>query len=230
MRSDEDRAVPADFIRARLPAMPVPGLETIRLHLAQPSSGLRHLAGRDGGEAPYWAYLWAGGLALARYVLEHPAVVAGRRILDLGAGSGLVGIAAAKAGAKSVLAAETDVNGCAALALNADLNGVSLSILARDITAEAVPPIDLILVGDLFYAENLAERVTSFLDRACSAGIDILVGDPGRKPLPLPRLHEVARYDVTETGKNAVSSGVFRFLPALSGPQDNVFPLGEDFS
>jgi predicted nicotinamide N-methyase len=230
MRSDEDRANPADFIRARLPAMPVPGLETIRLHLAQPSSGLRHLAERDGAEAPYWAYLWAGGLALAHYVLEQPAVVAGRRILDLGAGSGLVGIAAAKAGAKSVIAAETNANGCAALALNAALNGIALSILARDITAEPLPDIDLILVGDLFYAEELAARVTVFLDRACAAGIDILVGDPGRTPLPLSRLHEVARYEVVETGTRAVSSAVYRFVPALSPAQGKVFPLGDESS
>jgi predicted nicotinamide N-methyase len=230
MRSDEDVADAADFIRARLPAMPVPGFEAIRLHLAQPSSGLRHLAGQDGAEAPYWAYLWAGGLALARHVLDHPALVAGRRVLDLGAGSGLVGIAAAKAGAKSVIAAETDANGCAALVLNAALNGVSLSPVARDITGEAVPDVDLILVGDLFYAEDLAERVLAFLDRACAAGVDILVGDPGRRPLPLSRLDEVARYDVVEAGSRFVSSGVFRVVPALSDAQDKIFPLGGESS
>jgi predicted nicotinamide N-methyase len=228
--SDEGMAHPADFIRARLPAMPVPGVEAIRLHLAQPSSGLRHLVAREGAEAPYWAYLWAGGLALARYLIDNPGSVAGRRVLDLGAGSGLVGISAAKAGARSVIAAETDGNGCAAVALNAALNGLSLSILPRDITGEAVPDVDVILVGDLFYADDLAGRVMAFLDRACAVGIDVLVGDPGRRPLPLSRLHEVARYDVAEAGSRIASSGVFRFMPPLSGAQDKVFPRGGESS
>src|SRR4051812_37094510 len=98
-----------DFIRANLPLAPVPGIPEIHLHKASPSSGLGRLAAQDAGfGSPYWAYYWAGGLALARYVLDHPEIVAGRRVLDLGAGSGLVAIAAAKAGAGAVIAAEVD--------------------------------------------------------------------------------------------------------------------------
>ena len=118
------------FIRDNLPVTPVPGVPEIRLHKAVPTSGLNRLA-RDGGDAfgsPYWAYLWAGGLALARHVLDHPEIVAGKKVIDLGAGGGLVGIAAAKAGAAAVTAADIDPYACAALPLNAAINHVGFGI------------------------------------------------------------------------------------------------------
>jgi predicted nicotinamide N-methyase len=217
------RLDPTDFIRMNLPVAPVPGIPEIQLHKASPTSGLWRLAreDEDGFGAPYWAHYWAGGLALARYVLDNPSVVAGRHILDLGAGSGLVGIAAAKAGAAEVVAAEVDPYAVAALRLNMALNAVSVSVLDGDLTEGAPPDIDLILVGDLFYAADLAERVTAFLDRCSACGIRALVGDPWRAHLPTARLTELARYDVAEGGRHAMGpSGVFAFMAARPEADD----------
>jgi len=197
--------------------MPVTGLDDIKLHLAVPSSGLSRLVGE---ETPYWAYRWAGGLAIAHHLRAYPDLVAGRRILDLGAGSGLVGIAAAQAGADLVLAVENDPHARAAIPLNAALNGVTLSLIDCDLASGAVPDVDLILVGDLFYADALAEQVTRFLDRA---GIETLVGDPGRRPLPTARLQQIASYDVVETGSRPISSAVYRFSLAQMA-QDALAP------
>jgi predicted nicotinamide N-methyase len=156
----------------------------------------------------------AGGLALARYVLDNPATVAGRRVLDLGAGSGLVAIAAAKAGAGEVLAAEIDPYAVAALRLNLALNHVAAEVLHTDLTQGDPPDVDLALVGDLFYAPGLAERVTAFLDRCADRGIAALVGDPWRTPLPVSRLTELTRYDVAEAGAHTLkASGIFTFNP-----------------
>ncbi len=208
------------FISSNLPVSPVPGISEIALHKARPTSGLWRLArqDKDGFGAPYWAHYWAGGLALARYVLDNPAVVAGKRVLDLGAGSGLVGIAAAKAGAREVVAAEVDAYAVAALKLNMKLNGASISVLHGDLTDRAPPEVDLILVGDLFYAPDLSERVTAFLDRCSTFGIRALIGDPWRAHLPTSRLKELARYVVTEGGSHGLGpSGVFAFVPRPSG-------------
>jgi len=210
---------PVEFIRANLPLAPVPSLPEIRLHRAGPSSGLRRLAERDPDfGSPYWAYPWAGGLALAHYFFEHPKAVAGQRVLDLGAGSGLVAIAAAKAGAREVIAAEVDRYAVAALQLNAAANDVAITIVAEDLTAGAPPAADLVAVGDLFYAQDLAERVTAFLDRCLAANIGILVGDPGRAFLPRARLRLLAEYAVPDVGggKAAASgpSAVFAFEPS----------------
>lgn len=202
----------AAFIRMNLPVAPVPGIPEIKLHKASPTSGLMRLARQDedGFAAPYWAHYWAGGLALARYVLDNPVAVAGRRVLDLGAGSGLVGIAAAKAGARQVVAAEVDRYAVAALELNMKLNGVSISVVCVDLTESPPLGTDMILVGDLFYAKELSERVTAFLDRCSNRGIRTLVGDPWRVWLPTSRLKELARYVVTEGGSASTRpSGVF---------------------
>jgi len=205
---------PTDFIRTNLPLAPVPGIPEIRLHKALPSSGLRRLAAQDelGSRSPYWAYYWAGGLALARYVLDHPEIVAGRRILDLGAGSGLVAIAAAKAGAGAVIAAEVDAYAVTALGLNAAHNEVAVSVVRGDLTGGAPPPVDVVLVGDLFYERDLAERVTAFLDRCLADGVLVLVGDPWRAWLPRSRLRLLAEYEVAETNSSAPkASAVFAF-------------------
>jgi predicted nicotinamide N-methyase len=195
------RLDPTAFIRMNLPVWPVPGIPEIELHKASPTSGLWRLArqDKDGFGAPYWAHYWAGGLALARYVLDNPFVVAGQRVLDLGAGSGLVGIAAAKA---------------AALKLNANLNAASISVLHGDITNDAPPEVDVVLVGDLFYEADLSKRVEAFLNRCSSCGMRVLIGDPWRAHLPASRLAELARYVVTEGGSHGVGpSGVFAFVP-----------------
>jgi len=205
------RTDPTAFIRTRLPLEPVPSLPAMSLHTARAGSGLGRFLGAGGG-TPYWAYAWAGGLALAHHLAARPACVAGRAVLDLGAGSGLVGIAAARAGARRVLAAEIDPSGRAALALNAAANGVAIEILAGDVTAGPPLDVDLVLVGDLFYEAGLAARVSAFLDRCLAAGQAVLVGDPGRAPLPRARLEPVARYTVPDFGKPAgTPAGVYAF-------------------
>jgi predicted nicotinamide N-methyase len=224
------RPDPTEFIRANMRIAPVPSLPEIRLHTPHPASGLRRLtdphqgsdadddmveADDDGPQPPYWAYVWAGGAVLARYILDHPQTVAGRRVLDLGAGSGLVGIAAAKAGARDVIAAEIDRNGVAALGLNAAANGVAITVIGDDITRGSPPMVDLVLAGDVFYGQDVADRVMPFLERCLNAGIEVLVGDPGRAYLPRSRLRLLAEYNVPDFGQAKDSalqpSGVFRF-------------------
>ena len=190
----------------------MPGIPGIRLHLASPSSGLGRLAGRS----PYWAYPWAGGLALARHLLTAADLVAGRRVLDLGAGSGLVAIAAARAGAGAVLASDIDPYARAASALNAAANGVTLAAILGDLTNGPAPEVDLILAGDAFYDRTVAARVTAFLDRCIASGVQALVGDPGRAFLPRERLRHIADYAVSDFGAGpaGLSSGaVFAFEP-----------------
>ena len=215
----DDAALDA-FIRANLPVGTVPGVPEIRLHKAVPTSGLNRLARDDtaGFGSPYWAYHWAGGLALARHVLDHPAIVQGQRVVDLGAGGGLVAIAAAKAGAAAVTAVEIDAYARTALRCNAALNRVTLAIEADDLTAAPPPDADVMLVGDLFYAPDLAARVTAFLDRCAETRMTILVGDPWRAPLPSARLREIARYAVAETANlPGKASGVFAWNAGTAG-------------
>ena len=189
---------PADFIVQNLRLEPVPSLPGIRLYTAHPGSRLSRLTTPDDA-APYWAYQWAGGLALAQHFAAHPDVVAGRRVLDLGAGSGLVGIAAAQLGAMAS-AAEIDANGQAAIALNAAANGVSLPLVEVDIAGAAPDGFDLIAAGDVFYNPDVGERMLPFLERCVAAGIAVLVGDPERRDLPVERLERVASYAVGDVG------------------------------
>ncbi|TIU04931.1 MAG: methyltransferase, partial [Mesorhizobium sp.] len=196
------------------------------LYTAHPGSGLRRLLEPEDGshehaaepQPPYWAYAWAGGAVLARYVLDRPSTVAGRRVLDLGAGSGLVGIAAARAGAREVTAAEIDRNGIVALRLNAEANGVAIIIIGEDISAGPPPSVDVVLAGDVFYGQAVARRIVPFLDRCLAAGIEVLVGDPGRAWLPRRRIRLLGEYQVSDVGGNGGSapkpSGIFAFLPS----------------
>lgn len=226
----DSRLDPAEFIKANMRLVSVPALPEIRLYAAHPGSGLRRLLGSEDDndtdedtpepQPPYWAYIWAGGAVLARHIFEHPLCVAGRRVLDLGAGSGIVGIAAAKAGAREVIAAEIDRNGVAAIGLNAAANGVSITVFGDDITKGPPPAVDLVLAGDVFYGQDVTERVMPFLDRCLAAGIEVLVGDPGRACLPRSRLRLLAEYAVPDFGdaKDAAPrpSGVFRFETELA--------------
>lgn len=204
---------PSDFIRARLPLLPVPGVAEIMLHKAVPGSGLGRLAAEDDAfGSPYWAYYWLGGLALARFVLDRPEVVRGRRVLDLGCGSGLVAIAAMKAGAASVLAVDVDPYAVAATQVNTVANGVAVEAVRGDLTAGPAPAVDLILAGDVFYDPEPAARVTSFLARCRAAEIEVLVGDPRRAPLPVARLRVLADYAFAETDSGVRKpSSVFAF-------------------
>lgn len=186
----------AAFIRTRLRLTPVPGLPSICLHTAYPGSGLGRLE-RDA--PPYWAHPWGGGLALARYLREHPEAVAGRRVIDLGCGSGLVGIAAAQAGAAQVTAVDVDPFAVAAAQVNAVANGVGLEALCTDLTEGEPPEADLIAAGDVFYDAVVAARMAPFLTACAAAGAEVLIGDPLRAWLP-EGLQELARYEVPDFG------------------------------
>jgi len=194
---------PASFIRDHTRLTPVRGLETISLYTAHEATGLWRLAANDADEAPppYWAFPWAGGMALAHYLADHADAVAGLRVLDLGSGSGLVAIAAMKAGAARVDAAEIDPFGVAATGLNAAANGVAVRVIPRDILEDAVPAADVVLVGDLFYEQGLAERVTVFLDRCVAMGAVVLIGDPERAYLPYGRLRLLGEYPTPDVGE-----------------------------
>ena len=202
------------FIRANLPLAAIPSIPEISLHRAQASSRIGRLAEADDRfGTPYWAYLWGGGLALARFLLDHPETVAGRRVLDLGSGSGLVAIAAAKSGAASVLAVDVDPFAVVATTLNAAANGASITSLQADATTNFDAEAEVVLVGDLFYDAALAVAVAAQLDSFLERGAVVLVGDPWRSPLPRDRLRTLREYRVAETGEIANQpSAVFTYL------------------
>ena len=191
------------FIHRHTRLRPVPGLEEIRLHLADEVLPLWHAVQVETGDPdaalPYWAFAWGGGLAIGRYLREHPAVVAGRRVFDVASGSGLCAVAAGRAGAASVTGADIDPFAAAAITLNAKANGQRVAVVHRDVLDEEPPAVDVILAGDCCYEARLAERVLPWLLRAGAQGIDVLVGDPGRRYLPTVELVELASYDVRTT-------------------------------
>jgi predicted nicotinamide N-methyase len=196
-------ASPRAFVLRHTHLRRVPGLEEIRLHMADEVLPLWHAVQVETGDpdaaVPFWAVAWAGGLALGRYLREHPGAVAGRRVLDLGSGSGLCAIAAMQAGASAVVGADIDPFAAAAIELNARANRRRVSVLHRDVLDDEAPDVDVILAGDCWYEAPLAERVTPWLHRARARGIDVLVGDPGRRYLPTDELVELASYDVRST-------------------------------
>jgi predicted nicotinamide N-methyase len=147
-------------------------------------------------EPPFWAYPWAGGQALARYVLDHPGIVAGRRVLDVASGSGLVAIAAARAGAASVVAGDIDPHAVAAIAINGSANGVEVNARAFDLAADGPGDAEVVLAGDVFYQRELAELALRFLRAAADAGAEVLVADPGRAFVPADCLTALDRYQV----------------------------------
>jgi predicted nicotinamide N-methyase len=182
---------------------PVPGLEDVRLHLADEVLPLWHAVQVETGDAdaplPYWAFAWAGGLAICRHLQDDPAVVVGRRVFDLASGSGLCAIAAGHAGAATVTGADIDAFAAAAMELNARANGQRVTVLRRDVLDDEPPKVDVILAGDCWYDAALADRVLPWLQAAQRRGIDVLVGDPGRRYLPADALVELARYEVRTT-------------------------------
>ena len=194
---------PADFIRAHTRLLPVPLVPEIRLHLAEESMPIwqktEEELGRMNVPPPYWAFAWAGGQALARYVLDNSGLAAGRSVLDLGAGSGLTSIAAMRAGAARALATDIDPYAVAAIGLNAAANGVEIDATTNDVLEAPPGRFDLILVGDLFYERALADRVFGFLNASRHNDALVLVGDPQRSYFPKDRFRQVAAYSVPVT-------------------------------
>jgi predicted nicotinamide N-methyase len=192
-----------DFIRQNTSVLSLPLVPEIRLHLAHEAVPIWQRTEEELGEIglppPFWAFAWAGGQALSRYVLDQPQLVRGKSVLDLATGSGLVAIAARKAGAGSVLAADIDRFACAAARLNARLNEVAIDISEGDLLDNDPQAFDVILVGDLFYEKALASRVHRWLAAAKEKNGLILIGDPGRSYLPKSHLRHVIDYNVPVT-------------------------------
>jgi predicted nicotinamide N-methyase len=176
--------------------VPVPLAPEIQLHLATDAIVLWARMEAEAGNAlaaPFWASAWLGGQALARFVLDHPSVVAGCRVLDLAAGSGVAGIAARLAGAAMVTANDIDPNAIAAIQENAKVNAVEIEVSCATMLDEDVD-VDVVLVGDVFYSTSMAETALPVLERASASGAHVLVGDPGRVDLPRDRLEILATY------------------------------------
>jgi predicted nicotinamide N-methyase len=198
---DDQRHV---FIKAHTTLKAPPLVPEVRLHLASEAmelwretealaaasvSGLRNLP------PPYWAFAWPGGQAVARYVLDHSEEFAEKSVLDFGAGSGLVAIAAAKAGAVPVIAAEIDELALAAIELNAAANGVFVEPIANDLIGSD-GRWHTVLAGDMCYERPLAERLTVWLRDLARQGTRVLLGDPGRNYFPADGVEPVATYSV----------------------------------
>jgi predicted nicotinamide N-methyase len=195
-------ADPAAFIRAETRLHPVPHAPEILLHVADEATALwartEEELGAVGLPPPFWAFAWAGGQALARYVLDRPETVRGRTVLDFASGSGLVAIAAARAGAGRVEASDIDAFAVAAIRLNAGANGVAVEPVAEDLIG-ADRGWDTVLAGDICYERDLAARVVAWLEALARRGARVLVGDPGRSYLPRERLEALATYEVPVT-------------------------------
>ena len=179
---------PAAFIAANTRLQPVPHAPEISLWLADEVTPIWRLTEEELGEMglppPFWAFAWAGGQGLARWLLDHPGEVAGKRVLDFATGSGLVGIAAMRAGAASVLCADIDPFCAAAVAANAGANGVRLDFTAADLLEAPPPEVDLICAGDVCYERPMTDRVLQWLGQGRAAGARVLIGDPGRSYFP----------------------------------------------
>ena len=194
---------PDAFILANTRLQPVPHAPEISLWLADEVTPIWRLTeeelGQMGLPPPFWAFAWAGGQGLARWLLDNPAEVAGKRVLDLAAGSGLVGIAAMQAGAASVLCADIDPFCGAAVGLNAAANGVSLDFTDADLLDAPAPDVDVICAGDVFYEQPMAGRVLAWLSAAAGRGVRVLVGDPLRTYFPKQGFERLAEYAVPTT-------------------------------
>ncbi len=192
-----------EFIAANTRLQTVPHAPEISLWLADEITPLWRLTeeelGAMGLPPPFWAFAWAGGQALARWLLDHPDQVAGKQVIDLAAGSGLVAVAAMKAGAASVLAADIDPFCAAAVAANARSNEVEIAFTDANLLDAPPPPVDLICAGDVFYEKPMAEAVLAWLTQAQANGTRVIVGDPGRTYFPKSGLTLLAEYTVPTT-------------------------------
>jgi predicted nicotinamide N-methyase len=193
---------PEAFIRANTQLLAPPHTPEIRLHLATELVPIWQKTEEElaaiGVPPPFWAFAWAGGQALARYLLDHGDSVRGRRVLDFASGSGLSAIAAAKAGARHVLATEIDPFAIAAIGLNAAVNGVAVEATLEDVIGRD-EGWDTVLAGDVCYEREMSARVFAWLRQLAARGALVLMGDPGRNYLPSSNLVEIAVYDVQTT-------------------------------
>ena len=197
MRTDPER-----FILDNTGIMHPPHVPELRLHLASEAHELWLKTEEEleeiGLPPPFWAFAWAGGQGLARYVLDHPESVSGKRVVDFASGSGLVAIAAAKAGAAAVIAADIDPWTEAAIRLNAALNGVDVDFTGRNLVGTPVEA-DVLLAGDVFYDRAFADLLVPWFLELTAKGVSVLVGDPGRAYLPKQRLVAEATHQVPVT-------------------------------
>jgi predicted nicotinamide N-methyase len=187
----------SDFVRAHTRLAPVPFVPELQLHQADEVIALWEQTEAAGADQPppFWAFAWAGGQALARHLLDDPELVSGRSVLDLATGSGLVALAAARAGAAPVTANDVDPLSLAAAQANADANGIRLSLVEGDLL-DSDEKYGVVLAGDVFYSREMARRVLPYLRRAAGRGSLVLVGDPGRAYLPVEGMILRAAYDV----------------------------------
>lgn len=211
-------------MRSATRLQPVPSVPEIRLRQADDIWKLWEQTERELGRSelppPFWAFAWPGGCALARYLLDHPDAVTGRSVLDIGSGSGLVAIAAAKAGAAAVFATEPDPLARAAIALNAAANGVPPPTCidggSEAAGSEAALAADVVLAGDVWYEREMAEALMTYLDRAAGAGATVLAGDIGRRYFPRDRFDCLASYELEASfdleGKPILTASVWRLL------------------
>ena len=190
------------FIRAHTRLLPVPHAPEIALHVAEEATELWQKTEDElaviGLPPPFWAFAWAGGQALARYLLDHPQIVAGRRVLDFASGSGLAAIAAARVGAAPVEACDIDGFAAAAIGINATANGVAVTSRCEDLIG-CDEGWDVVCAGDVCYERDMAERVVDWLAGLSARGATVLIGDPGRSYLPRGKLEAVASYEVPVT-------------------------------
>lgn len=195
-----DTAAVSDFIRANTILTSPPLLPEIKLHLAEQSLPIWQKTEDELGEInvppPYWAFAWAGGQALARYLLDNPEISRESHVIDLGTGSGINAIAAKMAGASQVLANDIDRLALSAVALNATANSVLIEISPGDLLHVPPQTFGVILVGDLFYERQLADRVLAFIEASAALGATVLIGDPKRNYFPEGRFTRVAEYQV----------------------------------
>jgi predicted nicotinamide N-methyase len=191
------------FILANTRLQSPPHTPELSLHLADEITPIWRMTEEAleeiGLPPPFWAFAWAGGQALARYILDAPQTVAGQRVIDFASGSGIVAVAAARAGARSVLAADIDGFCGAALALNAEANGVTADFTDSDLLDQPPPEADVILAGDICYEKPLAARVMAWLEAGARRGARVLIGDPGRSYFPREGLVRLAEYQVPTT-------------------------------
>ncbi len=188
------------FIQAHTRPLPVPSLPAIQLYQADEVTPLWLLTEadlhRERLAPPFWAFAWSGGQALGRYVLEHPEIVVGKRVLDIACGSGLVGVSARQSGAASVLCNDIDPYAGAAVALNAALNQVELAFTGKDLLDAPLPDVDVILAGDICYEKPMTDAMLTYFARAVRQGIDVYIGDPHRSYFPKSGLRKLADYDI----------------------------------